>query len=287
MAENTAERALREAAGRLRAAGVDTAMLDARLLLLEVLGVSHAQLIADPGQPLSATQAQHYERMLARRLAGEPVTRITGRTTFCGRAFLVTPAVLDPRPETETLVAAALAAAAAMGGGPLRLVEAGVGSGAVIVSLLAELAQARGIGVDLSAAALQVARQNARAHGVDDRLSLVRGDWLACIAPGVDIMVANPPYIASDEIARLMPEVRDHDPALALDGGADGLEAYRTLAGQAARLLRPGGVALFEVGAGQAAAVADLLRGAGLTEVRAIDDVAGIERVVTAARLKK
>ncbi|HHN67804.1 MAG TPA: peptide chain release factor N(5)-glutamine methyltransferase [Thermopetrobacter sp.] len=284
MAEQTAAMALREAAGRLRGAGIGTATLDARLLLLEALGVSHARLIADPGRPLNAEQARRFDEMVARRLAGEPVTRIIGRTVFCGRAFHVTPAVLDPRPETETLVAAALAAAEAMGGGQLRLVEAGVGCGAVIVSLLAELPAARGIGVDLSSAALRVAGQNARAHGVDGRLSLARGDWLACIAPGVDMVVANPPYIASGEIARLMPEVRDHDPALALDGGADGLAAYRTLAGQAARLLRRGGMALFEVGAGQAAAVAGLLRGAGLGRVRVMDDVAGIERVVAATR---
>ncbi len=279
-----AERALRLIAAALEAHGAQTPLLDARLLLLEVLGISHAGLLAAPEQALSAVQARHLREMARRRMGGEPVSRILGRREFFGREFRLSPDVLDPRPDTETLVHAALRAAE--GRDAPFIVDAGAGSGAIIVTLLAELPAARGLAIDISAAALAVVRRNAEAHSVAGRLGLLRADWLAPLAAeSCDIIVSNPPYIPSAEVSGLAVEVSGHDPHLALDGGPDGLGAYRILAGQAARALRRGGVLLLEVGAGQARAVLEIMEVSGLVpggaQAPVINDLAGIPRVVT------
>ncbi|MBL8587805.1 MAG: HemK family protein methyltransferase, partial [Methylobacteriaceae bacterium] len=190
--------------------------------------------------------------------------------------------VLDPRPDTETLVEAALAALGPRRGEPLRLVDFGTGSGAVAAALLAELPAAFAVALDRAPAAARLARDNLRRNGLADRAAVLVGDWDAALAGGFDLVVSNPPYIPAGDIAGLAPEVRLHDPRLALDGGPDGLDAYRRLAPAAARLLAPGGLVLFEVGAGQAPAVAALLAAAGLSPAAPARDLAGRERVAIA-----
>jgi len=227
-----------------------------------------------------------------RRLAGEPVSRILGRREFFGRVFAVTPEVLDPRPETELLVEAALRLRphieALAGSAPVAC-DLGSGSGAIIVSLLAEWPVLKGLAVDISAPALRVTRRNAAAHGVAKRLLCVQGSWLEPIGGPIDLLLANPPYISERDIAGLQREVREHDPHLALAGGADGLDAYRAIARRAKDVLRPGGWLLVEVGAGQAQAVRALFTRAGLAADEALlpsilADLAGVERVVALKR---
>lgn len=271
-----------------RAGGVDTPELDARLLVQEATGLSHAALIAHDDAPLTKAQAARLAEHGRRRLAGEPVSRILGRREFFGRMFTITPDVLDPRPETELLVEAALRLrphVEALHAGPPVACDLGAGSGAIIVSLLAEWPVLRGLAVDISAPALAVTRRNAATHGVQDRLLCVRGDWLDAIGGPVDLLLANPPYIPQSDIAALAPEVRDHDPRIALSGGADGLDAYRAIAARAAQVLRPGGWLLLEVGDEQAQAVQDMCRHAGLTaDTRTMPsilaDLAGVPRIV-------
>ena len=278
--------ALRRLMADFRGAGIETPGLDARLLVLHVTGLSHAALVASPGRRLAKDEARRLAACAARRLAGEPVSRIIGRRAFYGRDFLITPDVLDPRPDSETLIEAALAAArlAEFSGRALRIADAGTGSGALIITLLAELPDAIGVGVDISLAALKVARENARRLGVSGRLALAQSDWLAAAGGPFDLILANPPYIAAGEIAGLEREVREHDPPLALDGGADGLDPHRILAGQAAGLLRPGGFVICEAGQGQAEDIVAIFRQAGLAPDDALPvswrDLGGVERAV-------
>ena len=287
---------LREARAMLtrafRAGGVDTPDLDARLLVQAATGLSHAALIAHDEAPLTTAQAAQLEEHARRRLAGEPVSRILGRREFFGRMFTITPDVLDPRPETELLVEAALRLRPhieALHAGLPVACDLGAGSGAIIVSLLAEWPVLRGLAVDISAPALAVTRRNAATHGVRDRLLCVRGDWLAAVGGPVDLLLSNPPYIPQADIAALAPEVRAHDPHVALSGGVDGLNAYRAIAARAMRVLRPGGWLLAEVGAGQARAVRDLFLHAGLVADETLmpsilPDLAGVERIVALKR---
>ena len=277
--------ALTTMASALRAAGVDTPELDARLLLLHALGMSHARLIGEPSRPLSDAEAAALDDLLKRRLGGEPVSRIMGRREFFGREFVINRHVLDPRPDTETLVEAALEATRVMGNDAPFIIDAGTGSGAIIITLLAELPGARGLAIDKSLRALKVAAENARRIGVSERLLLARGDWLAAVREGTcDLLVSNPPYIASGEIPTLPREVAGHDPLQALDGGADGLCACRRLADQAGKVVRRGGFALVEVGAGQANEVMALFEAGGFSPSSRpgplISDLAGVERVV-------
>ncbi len=260
----TLAKAFAAAARLLREAGAATAELDARLLLCRAAGVSPEVLVAEPACPLPADAHIRYGAWIGRRLAGEPVSRILGSREFYGRAFLIDPNTLDPRPDTETLVDAALAIARQAGGRPLRLLDLGTGSGCLLITLLTELPQASGLGADISLSALSLARTNARRLGVEGRADFIAGDWLEPVAGTFDLIVANPPYLATEEIDRLPREVAMHDPRLALDGGADGLEAYRRIAPGAAARLAPGGAILLEVGPGQAEGVLALLRGAGL-----------------------
>jgi release factor glutamine methyltransferase len=254
-----------ETASVLREAGIETPELDARLLLCHAAALTHESFVARAGEALQSEAAVRLEALVRRRASREPISRITGTREFYGRSFLVDESALDPRSDTETLIEAALALIEKTGRReePLRLLDLGTGTGCILVTLLDELPKARGFGTDLSPAALRLAEANARRLGVADRASFLASDWLDAIHGEFDLIVSNPPYIASGEIKRLVPEVAHHDPYLALDGGADGLEAYRRIAAGAARLLAPKGAILVEIGASQAPAVAGLLRDGG------------------------
>jgi release factor glutamine methyltransferase len=274
----------RVVARRFREVGLDTPDLDARLIVGHVLGLDHAGLTRESERVLGQRALAAIDALAARRLAGEPVARILGLKEFWGLPFTVTPAVLVPRPETETVVETALARldAAGMRERPLRIADLGTGSGAILLALLHELPQAFGIGTDCSVAAIETARANARRLGLAERAAVVACDFGAALRGGFDLVVTNPPYVASAEIATLAREVRDFDPMAALDGGTDGLAAYRTIVADAGRLLAPGAFLVMEVGAGQSDAVSVLAGAAGLTAVATTPDLAGILRVVSA-----
>jgi release factor glutamine methyltransferase len=250
----------------LRQAGVGTPELDARLLVCHAAGLSHEAYIAAPDDALAPEAAARFSASVERRLAGEPVSRILGLREFYGRPFRIDASTLDPRPDTETLIEAALAIVGGKGlqDRPLTLLDLGTGSGCILVSLLAELPLASGVGIDLSVAALALAATNARDLGVEARASFVASDWLEAIGGAFDLVVANPPYLAAAEIPGLPREVSAYDPWTALDGGADGLASYRRIAHRARDVLRPGGSILCEIGADQADAVLQLLVDAGL-----------------------
>jgi release factor glutamine methyltransferase len=269
------------AAAPLKQAGIEAPVREARLLLGHAAGLGPSILIGWPEREIPAEAAVRFQALVDRRLAHEPVARILGRREFWSLDFAVTPATLDPRPDTETLIEAVLAQLPDRQA-PLRLADFGTGTGCILLALLSELPKAYGIGLDRSEAAARVAAGNAAALGLGARGGFVIGDWAESIAGGLDIAVSNPPYIPSADIAGLDPEVAQYDPAAALDGGVDGLDAYRRLAPEFARILRPGGLAAFEVGAGQAPAVAELCRAARLYPLEIRADLAGIGRVVMA-----
>jgi release factor glutamine methyltransferase len=271
---------------RLERAGIKGAALDARVLVQHVLGIDHAHVIANPERALSGDEVAAIEAAVARRCDREPVSRIVGRREFYGRDFEVTPDVLDPRADSEALIEQALAAAREIAGnGECLVLDVGTGSGALIVSLLAELPGARGVASDVSAAALAVARANAQRHGVESRLRLVETCWMVGISERFDIVMSNPPYIASGDIAGLARDVRGFDPLVALDGGADGLTAYRAIVPTAFEALKPGGVLCLEIGAGQADDVWAMMEDAGFSAHPRLNrqkkDLAGCIRVVT------
>ncbi|MGE0595479.1 MAG: peptide chain release factor N(5)-glutamine methyltransferase [Hyphomonadaceae bacterium] len=262
---------------RLEAAGVETPVFDARLLVEAGAGVSRLDIVTDPRRDMSEAQIEAVRALAARREAREPVAHIVGLRHFWKHAFRVSPDVLIPRPETEFLVETALEAIGF--GDSVRVLDLGVGSGAILLSILADRPLANGIGVDVSAAALSVAQRNADEIGVSDRVQLIEGAWSE--GKGIfDVIVSNPPYIPTDEIDALAPEVVRYEPRLALDGGADGLSAYRAIAPLAKPRLTPGGLLAFEAGSGQAQAIVDLMRDAGLENVQTKLDLAGVERVV-------
>jgi release factor glutamine methyltransferase len=267
------------ARNRLTAAGIDTPVIDARVLLEAAAGATRADLLSEPRRPLTAEQAERLEAFVARRERREPVSHILGRKGFWSIMLQVGPQVLTPRPETELIVSAALEAFPP--GRPFTLLDLGVGSGAIALAILAERPAAQGLGVDASEAALAVARENAAALGLASRLALLRGDWTAGLGDqGFDLVVSNPPYVRSGDIAALEPEVRDYEPQLALDGGADGLDAYRSLAPEILRVLKPGGRLLLEIGRDQADAVVGLMAAAGAESLEVLKDLAGHDRVV-------
>jgi release factor glutamine methyltransferase len=273
----TGSQALREAVARLQAAGVEGAARDARRLLAHALGVAPDLLAGRLADPLPEAAAAEFTAFVARRAGREPVSHITGRRAFWGRDFRVTPEVLDPRPETETLVALALEAPFA------RVLDLGTGSGCILVTLLAERPGTTGVGTDISPAALLIAGENAARHGVADRLILTPSDWFGDIGGQYDLIVSNPPYIAAEEMASLAPEVL-REPRGALTDEGDGLAAYRAIAGGAGRFLAPGGRLLVEIGPVQGEAVSRLLAGAGLEGVAIHPDLDGRDRVVSARR---
>ena len=239
---------LAAATARLKAAGSDTPTLDARLLLQAAAHLTREGLILGPDRSLTPEQLSAFDGFVARRESHEPVSRILGEREFYGRVFRVTPATLDPRPDTETIIEAALKVMPKAA----RLLDLGTGTGAIAITLLAERPDAIGVATDLSPDALAVARENAARLGAADRLTLLEGSWFAPVSGSFDIILSNPPYIPADEIAGLAPDVRNFDPALALSGGTDGLDPYRTIAAGAGVHLDGGGHVLVEIGAGQA-----------------------------------
>ena len=275
----------RELARAFREAGITTPALDARLLVQHVCGMSHADLIGAAGRSLTRVERARLGEFAARRLAGEPVSRLLGTRAFWGLEFRLCPDALDPRPDTETLVEAVLAAVPEQVSVRPDILDLGTGTGCILVALLHELPRATGVGTDISDAALVMARDNARRHGVAGRARFAQSDWLQGVRDMFDVVVANPPYIRRDDLSGLSVEVRDHDPAVALDGGVDGLDGYRRIMADLARVLKPGGVAAFEVGHGQAEHVREMMSTAGLRPAlhngaATMHDLAGIERVV-------
>jgi release factor glutamine methyltransferase len=275
------------AAAALREARIDTPELDARLLLCHAAGLSHEAYIANARGELAPATLTRLDQAVTRRLKREPVSRITGTREFYGRSFSVRPQALDPRPDTEALIEAALAHVERNGwrDKKLKLLDLGTGTGCILVTLLAELPQAEGLGTDLSPATLDLAAANTRRLGVGSRAAFVAADWLDGIEGQFELILSNPPYIASGEIAGLAQEVAAYDPGLALDGGLDGLDAYRRIAAGAPAVLAEGGRLLVEIGASQAAQVSDIFRAAGLKLDDADSlgfDLAGRPRVVAA-----
>lgn len=264
-AESTRLEVLKQLGEAFRDAGIDTAQRDARLLLLNAVGARHADLLKEPRLPIGEAAARQLSAHAARRLEREPVARILGEWEFWSLPFVVTADTLVPRPDSETVVAAALNAL-----GPrrqasegLRILDLGTGSGCLLIALLHELPGARGVGTDVSDGALETARFNATRNGVGERAEFVRADWAVGVEGRFDLVVSNPPYIADAIIDTLEPEVRDHDPRRALSGGRDGLDAYRAIATRLVDLLAPGGRAAVEIGSDQSETVSRLFRDAG------------------------
>jgi release factor glutamine methyltransferase len=259
-AQPTLGTVLRQVTADLQQAGIDQAGNDARRLLAAVLGLSGAQILSQPERRLGPEQVERLDGCIARRRNREPVSRILGEREFYGRSFAISPATLDPRPDSETLIEAALGFARREGwlAAPLRILDVGTGSGCLLLTLLCELPNAVGVGTDISDAALEVARDNARRLGLEHRAQWPMRDALADMGDGFEILVSNPPYVRTHDIARLEPEVRCFDPWSALDGGDDGLRIFRRIAAGIPSTI-PNGWIVLEVGHDQADAVADLL----------------------------
>ena len=266
---------------RFRVLGLDHPEREAALLLTRTSGIRAVDLIGAPDEKLGRAPDE-IEAFAARRAAGEPLSRILGRRDFWSLSLAISPDVLDPRADSETVVEAALAEMAHRSAEPLRLLDLGVGSGALLCSLLIEFPQATGVGVDLSERAAAVARANMGTLGLEERGTIVVGNWGDGLEGPFDLIVSNPPYIRAGEIDGLSREVREYDPRLALDGGADGLESYRALARTLARLLEPSKGRFFvEIGKGQAEAVRAILTRGGLAASGTRRDLSGRDRVVT------
>jgi release factor glutamine methyltransferase len=287
-AGQTVEVARRTLTARFKSQSIDSAELDARILAGAVLGLGLTGMITAAARLLTPDEAARLEDFARRRIAGEPVARITGTKEFWGLPLQLTAATLVPRPDTETLVELALEMVRATHhpDQPLRIADIGTGSGAILLALLSELPDARGMGTDISADALQTAHINAVQLGLADRATFVACDYAAALSGRFDLIVSNPPYIRTGEIAALATEVRDHDPLRALDGGSDGFDAYRTLIPQAVGLLAPGGVLAVEVGHDQSKGVEQLMTAAGLTLPKPPKaDLAGLPRAVAGRKL--
>ena len=267
------------AKARLEGAGLSGPVIDARLLVEAAAEATRADIVTDPYRALTPEQEARLEDYLSRRERREPVSHILGRKGFWKIMLKVTPDVLTPRPDTETVVEYTLRDFPEHA--PWTVLDLGVGSGAILLAILAERPAARGLGIDVSEEALAVARENAASLGLGGRTALLRGDWTAGLeAASFDLVVANPPYIATEVIETLEPEVRDHEPRIALEGGADGLDHYRLLAPEILRVLKPGGRFAVEIGYDQKDAVEALFRQAGAVFVQTIRDLADRDRVV-------
>jgi release factor glutamine methyltransferase len=276
----TVDQARRQLAHQFRGAGLDSPELDARLLVGHVLGLDHAALAAQSGRTLGVAEMEAIAAVATRRLAHEPVARIVGSKEFWGLPLRLNAETLVPRPETETVVEAALDALGRGRQRAMRVADLGTGSGALLLALLSELPSAFGVGTDLSLPALDCARHNAAALGLDARASFVACDYAAALKPPFDLVVANPPYVARGDIVTLAPEVGLFDPPRALDGGVDGLDAYRAIASDMQRLLSPQGLLVLELGAGQRDAVIELFAAAGLAPGPCRHDLSGIARAL-------
>ena len=276
MSAPTAAQAMAAAAARLRAAGVPDPARDARILLAHAASVDAARVTLIAPEEIAPEIAERYEHLVALRAVRVPVSQLVGRRAFYGRDFEISRDVLDPRPETETLIELALSEPFA------RVLDLGTGSGCILVSLLAERPSATGVGADLSEAACLQASANAVRHAIADRASIIRSDWFGEVEGRFDLIVSNPPYLAQEEMAGVAPELRDHEPEMALTDGADGLSAYRVIASEAQGYLTATGRVLVEIGATQGASVAALFRQAGWGRVRVAQDLDGRDRVVWA-----
>ena len=259
--------------------GLDTPDLDARVLLAAALQTDPVEIAARPDLALGSEAAARLAGFAGRRLAREPVGRILGQREFWGLPFELSAETLEPRPDTETVVETALSLVADRRA-PLHILDLGTGSGCLLVALLHALPRANGMGVDRSLGALATARRNAMRNGVADRAAFVASDWMAALAGRFDLVVANPPYIPSAHIPGLAAEVRDHDPAAALDGGNDGLAAYRIIFAALPDILAPGGTLVTEIGSNQEAAVRSLADAAGLRSLKVARDLGGLPRAV-------
>lgn len=266
---------------QLGAGGVNSADLEARWIVAHVTGATMADIVAAPDTPVTAAQFQAAEDILKRRLAGEPLSRIFGMREFRGLSFSLSPDTLDPRPDTEVLVEAVLAYAATLTEPP-RILDLGTGTGCILISLLHAIPNAYGVAVDLSPGAVDAARQNARRHGVESRADIRCGSWFEPIRADEQfhIIVSNPPYIREAVIESLSPEVKNHDPILALSGGIDGLAAYKVIMGDLKKHLFSGGRAFFEIGFDQAEDLARLVGDSHATLIRTQADYGGNPRVV-------
>lgn len=287
--------AIKSATAFLASAGIPDAAVDARHLVAHALGVDRAALLRAPEQPLDAEAQRRLTASLQRRAAREPVSRIIGQREFHGLTLALGNATLDPRPDTETVVTVALDLAARIapriaesGDGPLRILDLGTGTGAIVLALLAELPNAEATATDISAAALDIAQHNAEHHGLAGRVRFLLSHWLDDVAGRYHVIVANPPYIQSGDVAALAPEVTEWDPPAALDGGHDGLDAYRAILADVQRVLDPGGWVVFEVGHGQASQVAELAAASGLERAPMdwplLKDLGGRQRCVAVTR---
>ncbi len=281
--------ALRLAAERLGAAGIAAPRRDARLLVAHALDAGIEQVVAYPERPMSAEQLARLESLVDRRARREPVSRILGRREFWGLDFTLCEATLDPRPDSETLVEAVLDWVGSGRDQVFRILDLGCGTGCLLLALLSELPAAKGLGIDIAPAAVATAQHNARHLGLAGRAAFAVRSWQDGLpapdgARPWDIIVSNPPYIPSDQIAGLAPEVADHDPRMALDGGPDGLAAYRSLLPPAAEALSDAGLLALEVGVGQAKAVCRLLEQVDFPTIWTTSDLSGIERCVLATR---
>jgi release factor glutamine methyltransferase len=272
----TAAQAMAAAASRLRAAGVADPARDARILLAHAASVDAARITLIAPEEIAPDIAERYETLVALRAVRVPVSHLIGSRGFYGRDFQISRDVLDPRPETETLIELALS-------DPFdRVLDLGTGSGCILVTLLAEQEQARGVGVDVSEAACLQASANAVAHGVQDRAEIMQSDWFARVDGRYDLIVSNPPYLAQSEMSDIAPELALHEPAIALTDGADGLSVYRIIADQAQGYLTPNGRVMVEIGWQQGDDVSAIFEAAGWGHVTVTHDLDGRTRVVCA-----
>jgi release factor glutamine methyltransferase len=272
--------AWKAAQSRLKSGAIDSPSIDARLLVEAATGATRVDILTDPYRLVSPQQQAQLEAWVERRLRREPVSRILGRKGFWKIMLNVTPDVLSPRPDTETLIDVAVLAHAKTEA--FTVADLGTGSGAILLAILSERPGATGVGTDISSEALAVARENGANLGLDGRAAFLRTEWATGFGDNsFDLVVSNPPYIPSDDIDGLDPEVRDHDPRLALDGGPDGLQAYRELAPEIMRILRPGGIFAVEIGWDQGPQVKALFDTQGFPDVKIVKDLADRDRVVT------
>lgn len=278
---------LSAASKRLATSGVESARREARLLLAQILGCDPQKLFREPELPVGERHRQAYDELLVRRLAGVPLSRLRGWREFWSLRFALSPGTLDPRADSETLIEAALQRFE-QPDAPLRILDLGTGSGCLLLALLSEYPNAWGLGIDLSPDAAGTALENARDLALNDRAAFLCGDWTAALDRGgsgkFDLVISNPPYIGRAELEGLVPEVRLHDPHLALAGGHDGLACYRDLIPQVCDLLREDGVMLLEIGSSQAEAVRGLLARSEWKGIEVIKDLAMRDRCVVARR---
>ncbi len=276
MSPQTAAQAMAAAAGRLRAAGVPDPARDARLLLAHAAAVDAARVTLIAPEEIAPDVAERFDQLIALRAVRVPVSQLIGRRAFYGRDFSISRDVLDPRPETETLIDLALS------GDFNRILDLGTGSGCILVTLLAERPQATGLGVDLSEAACLQASANAVRHGVAERADIRQSDWFSTVDGRFDLILSNPPYLAAEEMADVSPELRQHEPEMALTDGQDGLSIYRIIAAEAQGYLTPEGRVMVEIGWQQGEAVQDIFTTAGWGRVTLAHDLGGRPRVVCA-----